>query len=88
MSNIVTLPVKEKSIRETLNKGDISEDIRVHIRDELEKMSHRSANAWDVRFATDMLLYREKLSSAQKEQLLRILDDPIIDEEHPNGLML
>ena len=88
MSNIITFPVKAKTIRETIKEGFLTAEVRVHIRGELDKMSHRSAEAWDVRFTTDMLSFREKLSSSQQEQLLRILQDPIIGEEYPDGLIL
>lgn len=88
MTNIIKFPSKGNTIRKTISVGSITSEIRDLIRIELEKMSHRSAEAWDVRFATDMLTYRDKLTSAQKEQLLRILQDPIIGEEYPDGLIL
>ena len=51
-------------------------------------MSHRSPETWDPTFINSMLTWRDKLSSAQQEQLMRLLQDAIITEEYPDGLKL
>jgi len=85
---IYKFPNKLKTLREKINDGFVTEEIRDLLLEELEEFSKFYPNSWDKRFTENMIHYRKKLTDKQISQIERILQEPILNEEHPNGIQL
>lgn len=86
MDNVITFPKKMMSLRKKIRDGNITEEIRTHLLNELDDLEKYHPNSWDRKFTKDMINYRGKLSDSQIEQLERILQNPILEEEYPDGI--
>lgn len=75
------------TIREMINAGSINPRLKALLCEEYEKIKKTYPNSWDRKFVKSMITYREKLSPSQIEQLERVLQDKIIEEEYPDGIV-
>jgi len=86
MDNVISFPKKMMTLREKIKDGSITEEIRAHLLKELDNLEVYHPNSWDKKFTKDMISYRGKLTDSQIEQLERILQNPILEEEYPDGI--
>jgi len=82
---IYKFPNKLKTLRDKIKDGFVTEEIRDHLLNELEEISKFYPNSWDKRFTENILHYRKRLTDKQISQIERILQEPILNEEYPNG---
>jgi cell wall assembly regulator SMI1 len=88
MNNVITFPNKVKTLREKIHDGKITNEIKILLLKELDQLTQYHPDSWDKKFTENMLTYKNKLTDKQINQLERILQDPILEEEYPNGIKL
>ena len=75
-----------KTLREKIHERKITDEIRGFLLKELDELEKYHPNSWDKKFTENMITFRNKLSDKQIEQLERILQSPIFEEEYPDNL--
>ena len=80
MDNIIKFPQKIKNLRDTIQRGTITCEIRELLLKELDELEKNHPDSWDKKFAISMLTYSRQLSEEQIKHLERILTNPICEE--------
>ncbi len=77
----------DKTFRQMISAGRITDKIKVPLQDAYLRHEALHPDDPDTAFIRNMLIYKDTLSSVQKELLTEILNYEIEEEEHPNGIL-
>lgn len=71
----------KKRLKRQIEEGRITSEIRSLLKKELISAEEIKPNSWDFQFIKSMIDYSKVLSSSQKQELERILQDQITAED-------
>ena len=76
--------INSVNLRQEIQDCYISLGTKKLIKEVLKELNIYHPDSWDKKFCEDMLSNTKQLSSKQRDQLLRILDDILMKTEHPS----